>query len=64
MTELKPCPFCGGEAAVRWTSFFSAEARVECGQCGCRTMFCKSNTSEDARRLAEMLWNRRVGEHK
>lgn len=33
--ELKPCPFCGGEAEMREGS--STKPYVRCKRCGCRT---------------------------
>ena len=34
MTELKPCPFCGGFAVVQ---ALYGGAYIECGTCGCST---------------------------
>lgn len=33
--ELKPCPFCGGEAEMREGS--STKPYIRCKRCGCRT---------------------------
>ena len=34
MTELKPCPFCGGTAAIhRGSVYQSTGARVHCSRC-------------------------------
>ena len=39
MIKLKPCPFCGGEPAVRYESFrpFYYNWVVRCTNCGART---------------------------
>ena len=56
MNELKPCPFCGGEAYPdgqsnpnRTTSIY-----IECNRCGINTI--GFNTEEQAIKA----WNRRV----
>ena len=50
--ELKPCPFCGGEAKL--TDLTQApESWVECTECGARTRFF-SNSEE-----AADAWNAR-----
>ena len=50
--ELKPCPFCGGEAEILQRGAMSTSIR--CKDCGCRTGEC---AYEDA---AIFNWNRRV----
>lgn len=55
MTELKPCPFCGGEAYVARNGY--GYDWYGCGCKRCRVQFrCDSDTEEEAREL----WNRRV----
>ena len=51
--KLKPCPFCGGGAAIgrHGDNYF-----IECCKCGSRTWFYKSADK------ATEAWNRRVGE--
>lgn len=52
MSELKPCPFCGGKAKLLgFTRFW-----VQCEPCGAQTPLY---VFEDA---AEEAWNRRVGD--
>ena len=50
MTELKPCPFCGGEAVLQ--AFYGGNY-VECGTCKCSTeRFIKTEDAIQA-------WNNR-----
>ena len=58
--ELRPCPFCGGEAAFGnsfWEGVF-----VYCTNCGCQTDYA----TDDKRCVAEQrvvdMWNRRVND--
>ena len=53
MTELKPCPFCGGKAEFRGGS--STTPYIRCKECGGRTM-----SSYDSAKLIA-AWNRRAG---
>ena len=64
MTELKPCPFCGGDAYVRMTDlidgygcFAMNAAFVQCACCGARTLEYRDGM------FAIEDWNRRAGEH-
>ena len=68
--ELKPCPFCGGRAAV---TFSHSERKhryylcVTCQECNAKSRSFSSfqnpeSIHSDAERLAAMLWNRRTGE--
>jgi Lar family restriction alleviation protein len=52
MTELKPCPFCGGEAEM-WVSDVTDRAVIYCKVCDARIM--KPNEQE-----AIEAWNMRV----
>lgn len=52
MTELKPCPFCGGEAKVQ--SFYKNHC-VYCAKCNASTMkYFQTETK------AIEAWNRRA----
>lgn len=56
MAELKPCPFCGGEAA------FVADTRtIKCKSCG--GAFICTNPRISTREVAK-AWNRRVDNEK
>ena len=50
-TELKPCPFCGGEAKLGWYRDFYY---IRCKNCGIRTLV------EFTMRRAIEAWNRRA----
>lgn len=52
MIELKPCPFCGGEAEYRDGS--STTPYIRCNKCGGRTL-----SSYNREKLAE-AWNKRA----
>ena len=54
MTELKPCPFCGGEAHVVETIHGKTLPWVRCKDCGMETPML--DTEEEAIEA----WNRRV----
>ena len=55
MTELKPCPFCGGTAERHATDGYGVEWYVMCKDCGCSTMARYRGKDIEA-------WNRRVNE--
>ena len=73
-SELKPCPFCGGEAYVVW-DLYRSNAQVLCNKCFCRTPkayygkrsnfvkgglhFKKFKTDDEARAFVVETWNRR-----
>lgn len=54
MTELKPCPFCGGEAA-----FITGTRTIKCTDCG--GAFICTNPLTTVMEVAE-AWNRRADE--
>jgi len=70
MTELKPCPFCGGKAryvisshenrdTTKWHKIM-CENVFECGaEMGTAISAWQANYKEDVERLKEQ-WNRRI----
>lgn len=50
--ELKPCPFCGGEAHVYQD--YTGHYTVQCDKCGIGTL------SYNNKKTAKRQWNRRV----
>ena len=55
MMELKPCPFCGGEARLAVTSYPGGDRyRVCCTDCGATTW-----PRLISGKLAEAAWNKR-----
>ena len=59
MTDLKPCPFCGGEADILEHQFegFSPTYGVTCLDCNCETYQFFDTEDE-----AIAAWNRRAKE--
>ena len=55
MTELKPCPFCGGKAELitEYLVIGLAVTKVQCTS-------CESSTALTNRKKAIAIWNRRV----
>ena len=59
MSELKRCPFCGGEARMHKTAFLKYEVEVVCKNCGARTLTHSSASFSDANMNAIKAWNTR-----
>lgn len=57
LEELKPCPFCGGKAAIKSYSheYFTII---------CKNLFCLFNDTETHKNKIELIdfWNTRTGE--
>ena len=62
--ELKPCPFCGGQAEVRQFANPKNWYSVECVECHCGTDGFRYNhrdASDDENiKLNALVWNRRT----
>ena len=59
MSELKRCPFCGGEAKLHKSIFIKYEATVICENCGARTLTHSSASYADVKMNAIKAWNTR-----
>lgn len=66
--DLKPCPFCGGEALIKYDKRMSNGCKVDmamifCNSCGCRTPeFAHSIDDFDKEKFEDTLvshWNQR-----
>lgn len=59
MNELKPCPFCGGEACIQRHELIGHEDTFGVVCLNCRAETRQLFTHE---KVAARAWNRRVGE--
>ena len=66
MTELKPCPFCGGKAEIRTggNDGFHAPKLVfaQCTKCGAKTANVPISADYAANKEAADVWNQRIRE--
>lgn len=58
--KLKPCPFCGGKAALKG-DFFSL---VKCEECGAETRKVEISKKYSSDEKAVEAWNRRTDNDK
>ncbi len=69
--QLKPCPFCGGEAAIAELQHYGnmTACVIQCHNCGClaAATFCFvcedsriAPDDEEVRAESIRLWNRRI----
>ena len=58
MTDLKPCPFCGGKARL----FVGNGVRVICSKCYAGTMILTDNMECESNAVETVVesWNRRA----
>lgn len=59
--KLKPCPFCGGEAALIENGFYNS-CLVKCTKCGAETSEVEGVGFYILGFEAAEKWNKRVGE--
>lgn len=61
MSDLKPCPFCGGEARLDIGKMVFTDAEVSCEGCGTCGPNCDDGAGQEAStRLAIAAWNTRA----
>ena len=66
MAELKPCPFCGGEAKLgtKGMGHGATGAFAYCTECGCASNVYPVRADWCANDLATSAWNRRAEDGK
>ena len=62
MVELKPCPFCGGEAEFLYHSRIKRPVIYDFFRCGCKECGLRYPKFFRVEREAIEAWNRREGE--
>lgn len=64
MAELKPCPFCGGEASIYHRTYKTGTEymQVTCASCGAMSMDIPASVEYCAKETAIEAWNRRVND--
>lgn len=54
MSELKPCPFCGGEASIERVGANRVSMKISCKDCGCSVESSETWINENSQ------WNTRA----
>ena len=70
--ELKPCPFCGGEAKLKETTechghgMYLKKYYVMCEKCGCNGVgaYVYDKSAQQCKDFVVSRWNRRVDNDK
>lgn len=57
MSELKPCPFCGGKTQVCWTSQTEEHTTISCVSCEASSRVCLDLSQ------AILVWNNRTADN-
>lgn len=60
MQELKPCPFCGGQARIGYAINDYNRWGVSCQNCGCSVEVEDWKGVDDTEENAIAAWNRRA----
>lgn len=64
MTELKPCPFCGGDERIidrKYNGWTRVWEEIKCTQCNATMSGCIHN-GENPDKISDR-WNRRAGDN-
>lgn len=62
MIELKPCPFCGGEAMLDYECYGGGKSFVYCKSCRISTERFEISREYASDEKAIEAWNRRVSD--
>ena len=57
--ELKPCPFCGGDAELRHECAGPGYSYIQCDQCGIKSVSFMKAFDRSSDEEAISYWNRR-----
>lgn len=60
MTELLPCPFCGGKALLSKINLYPKHTQIACNLCLTQTAVYASEDIKDSEEICIINWNTRV----
>ena len=60
MAELKPCPFCGGEAELRHEHSATGFSYIKCVKCHLSSPMFPRSYDKASDEVATNFWNRRA----